>query len=372
MKNLTVGVDISIVPYGRGVSNYIVHLLNAFKRMAPENDYKLFFNSFKSRSLPFDKRNFDIRKFRFPWRILDFFWSKFEYPPIELFLGNIDLFHSPAHTPVYAICPPAKRWVVTVHDLFTYKLDYSEKIKRKEWEILKRMEKHATHVIAVSNSTKKDLLELIPSLEPNVSVIHEGVNESFKVVKDYHLILDKYRISTPYIFYVGSAGLNKNVQRLVEAFHRIHENIEHKLILAGDMKWNYQSIRKWVERNGMEERIVFLGFVPDEDLPAIYTGADIFASPSLYEGFGLTVLEAMACGTPVIASKISSMPEVLGGCGLLCDPYDIEDISQCMLKLIRDEGLRDHLTKMGLQRASKFSWNSTAERTLEIYREMLQ
>ncbi len=368
---MRIGIDISIVPYGRGVSNYIVQLLTACLKLSSENEYKLFCNSFKPCTLPSALSNFSIKTTRIPQRILSFFWLDLGFPRIEWLLGDIDLFHSPAHSPVYALCPPAKRWIVTVHDLFTFKLNYAEKTQRKEWKILKRMERKAAHVIAVSHSTKKDLLELVPSLESRVTVIHEGVSENFKVIENYFPIIEKYNIIAPYILYIGSAGANKNLQRLLIAFSHIYKKIDHNLVLVGDFKWRYQPIIEWVRKNGMEHRVIFPGFVPDKDLPALYTGADVFLCPSLYEGFGLTVLEAMACGTPVITSNISSLPEVAGDSALYCDPYNVDDISQALIHVSQDSDLRKRLIEKGVQRAVNFSWVLTAKQTLDVYRKAL-
>lgn len=367
---MKIGVDVSIVPYGRGVANYIIQMLRAFKKISPQNEYKLFFNSFKSHPLPFNHSDFSIKTFRIPHRILKFLWFDLGFPKVEWLIGDIDLFHSPAHTPVYAICPPTKRWIVTVHDLFTYKLNYAEETQKEEWEILKRMEKNAAHIIAVSHSTKRDLLELMPSLKPRVSVIHEGVSEHFKVIDNYSPVIGKYNINKPYILYVGSAGFNKNLQRLLQAFRHIYEGIDHNLVFVGDVKWLYKSIIGWVIENKMEDRVLFPGFIPDEDLPAFYTGADLFVVPSLYEGFGLTVLEAMACGAPVVASNVSSLPEVVGDSGLLCDPYDVEDMARILLCMIHNNVLRKELREKGLQRAAKFSWEVAARKTLKIYEEI--
>ena len=368
---MKIGIDISIVSYGRGVANYIIKLLENFLLLSPENKYKLFFNSFKSYSVPFDFKKLRIVRTRIPQRILKFMWLDLGFPKIESFLGVIDLFHSPAHSPVYAICPPVNNWVVTVHDLFTFKLNYAKKTQREEWKILMRMARKAAHVIAVSESTRRDLLELIPSLESRVSVIHEGVDEIFQNVPNHHLVLNKYNINTPYILYVGSAGPNKNLPTLIEAFSQINQLTNHNLVLVGDLAWRYKPLMETVQKKRLEKRVQFTGLVPNEDLPAIYSGADVFVCPSLYEGFGLTVLEAMACGTPVVASNISSIPEIVNDSAILFDPYSVDDLNHSLLQIIGSEILRDELRAKGSQRVKEFSWARAAKQTLELYKNLV-
>jgi len=368
---MKIGIDISVVPYGRGVANYIVALLTEFQKLAPEIAFQLYCNSPTSAALPSNLKKFPLKRTRIPNRLLSFLWLDFEFPPIEWVIGNVDLFHSPAHSPVYALCPPARKWVVTVHDLFTYKLNYNMKTQEREWKILKRIEKKASHVIAVSNSTKNDLLELIPSLEPRVSVIYEGVNSRFGKKDDYFNKLEKYGIRKPYILHVGSGGPNKNVMRLLEAFNQIKETIDHHMVLVGDTKWRYAEALKWASSKDLNDRMIFPGFVSDEDLPAVYSEADLFVCPSLYEGFGLVVLEAMACECPVIASNTSSLPEVISDAGLLFDPSDTDRLAELILLVVNDSTVHEDLQRRGLKRASEFSWEFTAQKTLEVYQRVV-
>ena len=367
---MIIGIDITIASYGRGVANYIIKLLENFLKISPENEYRAFYNSFRSQAICFDTKRMKVVTTRIPQRILKFMWLDLGFPKIESFLGLIDLFHSPAHSPVYAICPPANNWIVTVHDLFTFKLNYPKRTRQEEWKILLRMAKKAAHVIAVSESTKKDLLELIPSLESRVSVIHEGVDEIFQYNPNHQLILNKYNIDTPYILYVGSAGPNKNLLTLIEAFSQINKLTNHNLVLVGDVEWRYKPLMDMVKKKRLQKRVQFTGFVPKGDLPAIYSGADVFVCPSLYEGFGLTVLEAMACKTPVVASNISSIPEIVNDSAILFDPYSVDDLNHSLLQILGSETLRDELRAKGSQRVKKFSWTRAAKQTLELYKNL--
>ena len=368
---MKIGLDISRIQYGRGVSNYIQQLLWNFIKLAPENEYRLFYNSFEPLKLSLNHPCISIKSMKIPRRLLELFWLDFGVPRIEWLIGDISLFHSPAHSPVYAICPPAKRWVVTVHDLFTFKLNYAETTQRKELKILKRMEERASHVITVSDSTRRDLLDLAPSLQDRVSVIYEGVHEGYRVIKDYRSVIKKYSLNTPYLLYVGSADANKNIPRLLAAFKNIHKKIEQNLVLVGDTNWRYKPIIEWVRNNEMEDRILFTGFIPENDLPAVYNGADASVCPSLYEGFGLTVLEAMACGIPVVVSNVSSLPEIAGDTAVYCDPHEVDSLSNALLRVSLDSDLRKVLSAKGLERAKYFSWESAAKKTLDIYNKVL-
>ena len=367
---LIIGIDISILNHRGGVKNYILHLLNNIRQIRPEYQYKLYFNSIMKVDLPIDSKYFKVRSTRIPNRVLQYFWLRLGFPPVEWFLGNIDLFHSPAHSPVYAICPPTKKWVVTVHDLFTFKLNYKKSFQEKELAVLRRMEQKADKVITVSQSTRNDLLEIIPSLEPRTVVINEGVDNIFSQSELSIEVLNKYKIKSPYILYLGAANFHKNLLRLVNVFNRLSEKNPHFLVIAGKLTERHHTIIKQVKDIGIEKRVIFTGSIKEEDLPSLYKGADLFVLPSLYEGFGLVLLEAMASGTPVAASNISSIPEVVGDAALLFDPYNEEDIYNTINTVISNDSLRNSMKIMGIERARLFSWEKMANETLKIYEEV--
>lgn len=367
---MKIGLNISVLPFGGGVASYIIHLLNHLLELKPEYQYKLYFNSFKKRPIPLNKDKFKVTSTRIPTRFLQFFWLHYWFPPIEWFIGDIDLFHSPAHSPVYASCPPAKKWVVTVHDLFTFKLNYKKRTKEKELNVLRRIERKAERVIAVSESTRNDLLEIVPALKSRVVVIPEGVDEKFFTSGFIPEAISKYRISTPYILYVGAADFHKNLLRLINVFKRLSKKTPHNLILVGKLTERHNQIIGLVKRFGLNNRVLFTGSVEEEDLPSVYKGADLFVLPSLYEGFGLVLLEAMASGTPVVASNTSSIPEIVGDAALLFDPYDEEDIYNAIYSVISDDSLRDNMKKMGVNRARLFSWEKMAKETSLVYEQV--
>jgi len=184
--------------------------------------------------------------------------------------------------------------------------------------------------------------------------------------------LKRYVIERPYILYVGSLEKRKNLPRLLEAYAYLRETLPGwKLVIVGGRKWKSDPIYKAVQRLGLEPHVIFTGFVAEEDLPALYNGADLFVFPSLYEGFGLPVLEAMACGTPVVTSNTSSLPEVAGEAALLVAPTDVKAIAAAMQRVLSEPDLAAELRRRGLERASQFSWERTARETLAVYERVL-
>jgi len=177
----------------------------------------------------------------------------------------------------------------------------------------------------------------------------------------------------PYILFVGNLEPRKNLVRLIEAFGRLkaRHTLPHQLIVAGKRGWLYRSIFEAVERLGLRDDVIFTGYVPAEDLPALYAMADLFAFPSLYEGFGLPVLEAMACGTPVLTARTGSLPEVAGEAAWYVDPLDVEALADGMARILTDPGTRADLVDRGLLQAKRFTWAKTAAATLDIYRRTL-
>jgi glycosyltransferase involved in cell wall biosynthesis len=188
-----------------------------------------------------------------------------------------------------------------------------------------------------------------------------------KTLEEYPF--ERWSIRRPYILAVGNLQPRKNLLRLIEAFAQLitERRIPHQLVLAGKAKWRESDIHRTVRRLGIEDRIVFTGRVPDEDLACLLNGAELFVYPSLYEGFGLPVLEAMACGTPVVTSNCTSIPEVAGDAALLVDPYRVDELADAIHHVLSDESLRARLREKGLARSQMFSWRQTARKTWTAY-----
>jgi glycosyltransferase involved in cell wall biosynthesis len=283
-----------------------------------------------------------------------------------------DLVHYPAS--VGALCG-AENMVVTVHDVsFLHNPGWFRSGRALYYRHgVARSVRLAKRVIAVSQATANDLVERLNVPSERVDVVPNGVGESFRPVGDAvrNEVCERYGLPEAFLLYVGTLEPRKNLARLIQAWSSVAGQCPHHLVLAGREGWGVGSIRRAAAGSPHAERIRFLGHVPVEDLPALYGAAAASLYPSLFEGFGLPVLEAMACGTPVLTSKVSSLPEVAGEAALSVDPTDVEAISEGILRLLTDQELRRSLKEKGTARAAEFSWRRTAQRTLESYRAAL-
>lgn len=370
---MRVGVDVRCA-YGRktGVGYYTYHLLKALFRLDAHNEYLLFFNSLKERpEAIFQGENLSLVQppFRLPNRVLHFFWRYLDFPAIERFIGPVEVFHSPN----YQLIPTkSAATVITVYDLsflkfpevtmLTAKLHYARKI----FDYVQG----ADLVIAISENTKSDLLELTKITEDKISVIPGACDEKFRPIDDPHRleeVKERYGIQNDYILFVGTIEPRKNLVRLLKAYHRIRDDIEAQLLLVGTKGWRDREIYETYDQLRLSGRVKFLGYVPEQDLPYLYSGALFFVYPSIYEGFGLPPLEAISCGCPVISSRVSSLPEVLGEAAIYVDPEDEHQISEAILRLRGNPLERQRLSELGIAQAKKFSWEASAKMTLQVY-----
>lgn len=284
-----------------------------------------------------------------------------------------DLFFSPTHyIPRFS---PVKR-IVTIFDLSF--LHFPEMFINKDlWQLTnwtKFSIENANHILTISNFSKKDIVEKYKVDKNKITVAYPGYDRTqFKIQNSKNKIDEiqtKYKIGDNYIIYIGTIQPRKNLIRLIEAVARV-ENIS--LIIVGKHQgegkkgWMYEEILQTPQRLGIEQRVKFLGFVPTEDLAYLLSGSIAFILPSLWEGFGIPVVEAMACGIPVIVSSVSSLPEVAGKAGLLVDPYSIDQIEQAIRVVIADKKLRQKYSKAALIQAKAFSWEKMAKTTLKVF-----
>jgi glycosyltransferase involved in cell wall biosynthesis len=281
-----------------------------------------------------------------------------------------DLIHSP-----YTLAPlgASLPLVLTVHDAYNLRNPAAFTFWQRTMFnfMLPRVLRCARAVIAVSQFTKGELLDLYPHLsEAKVTVVHQGIHERFSPpgepsIQELRARLD---LRGPFALSLCTLEPRKNLVRLLEAFARIKDRVPHALILAGSYGWKSAALARKVEDLGLGGRAKFVGFVADALLPALYAAADLFVYPTLYEGFGLPPLEAMACGCPVIASNAASLPEVTGDAAVAVDPYDVSSMAQAMRSVLEDAVLRARLRLRGLRRAKQFTWQRCAQETAEVYR----
>lgn len=306
-----------------------------------------------------------------PIRVLRWIWRSSDFLPLDRVLGGIDIFHS-----TNFVTPPLRnaRSVLTIYDLIMLFPEFFVPLYPREE--LKRYIDRADSIIAISEHTKRDIINFFNVPEEKVRVILLAADERFRCIEDKEAIrktLDIYGISDEYILYTGPMELRKNVPALVRAYSilKTENKISHKLVLAGNKGGGqYKEIMDIISSDGIENEVIFTGFVADDDLPYLYNGASVFAFPSLYEGFGLPPLEAMACGCPVVTSNTSSLPEVVGDAGLMVDPNRPEELAEAMWRILEESELRAELRERGLKRAAEFSWRRCAEETLAVYREL--
>ncbi len=263
---------------------------------------------------------------------------------------------------------------LTVYDLIPLMLpQYWSRWNRLIFRLTNRLAlRAAQQVITLSNSARQDLIRHFGVRADRMSVTPAAADDRFKPVSSATIarIRDRYQLHKPYVLYVGINKPPKNLVRLVEAYAQAASRVEHECVIAGAWDERYPESQQRAVELRIDRRVRFLGPLPDTDLPALYNGADWFITASLYEGFGLPALEAMACGTPVLCSNTSSFPEVVGEAGVLFDPTDTTTMARTIEQALTDRALRDRRSEQSLQRAAQFTWSRTADQTFEVYRAL--
>lgn len=294
--------------------------------------------------------------------------------PFEMSGTGADIFHYPSFNMPIVNSRPS---VVTVHDLIYYL--HPEACPGRAAHIYARfmfdvVVKRATRIITVSEFSKKEIVESLGVDPRKISVIHNGVSGLYRPVQDTERIAqvrDRYGITGDYIFYAGNHQPRKNLSRLISAFSALKNGRDCRLVLTGMVEPRRAELYDSVKGMGLSGRVLFIGAVPEEDLPALYSSALLFAFPSLLEGFGLPPLEAFACGTPVVASNASSIPEVVGDAALTFDPLDTGAMATAIDRVLSSADLRREMREKGFARAGRFTWEATAGKTLNVYEEVL-
>ena len=299
--------------------------------------------------------------------------------PAALRRLGVDVFHGMDHVGI-PLVGRSGRYVVTVHDVIPLILPetFTPRHRLVVRLALARVRRKADLVLVPSHAVKRDVLRRVGVPEARVVVTPEGCEPRFRPVRSETALREvaaRYDLPPRYLLAVGTLEPRKNLTTLLQVFARLRRDggvdPELRLVLAGARGWLDEPIFRTVRSLGLEDAVRFPGFIDDDDLPAVYGGAALFAFPSLYEGFGLPLLEAMACGVPVVTSNISSMPEVAGDAAVLVDPRDADGLAAAIARVLRDEGLRDRLRVAGIARAREFSWEATARRTLDAYASLV-
>lgn len=285
-----------------------------------------------------------------------------------------DVLHVNYVGPFFVTCPT----VVTVHDVAFKRCPnfFSPRDRLLFATLLPLTLRRASAVIAVSNHAKQEIVDVFPYLKKKLYLTLEAADPMFQPHQAVELLQKarlRYRIRSEYILVVGNLQPRKNLLRVISAFASVHRHINNiQLVIAGKAHWQSSAVYSAVKHFGLENYVVFTGYVPDEDLVVLYSFAKVYVYPSLYEGFGLPILEAMACGVPVVTSNTSSMPEVAGDAALLVDPQQEDQIARAILKILCNTDLASSLSEKGLRRARRFSWQKTAQETVVVYQSVLQ
>lgn len=324
--------------------------------------------------------NVTVRRFRIPNKLLNLSLWYLRYPKLDRLIGGVDVFFMPNVN--FAAVSRRAKLVVTAHDLSFRTVPGTFSLRQRLWHFFvdpKGLFRRADRILSVSASTKDDLVYRYRIPSERVEVVRNGIGGSFREYdrNDPKMLSVKEKYGLPYSFilYLGAFEPRKNIAAIVRAYDALRkaghpELSKTALVLAGVSGWKEREILREVGNASFRKDIILPGFVDADDKAAFYNLASVFVYPSVYEGFGFPALEALACGTPVIVSDSSSLPEVVGDAGVLVDPYRPDDLFRALESVLLDRKLRETLRRKGLARAREFSWNRTAKRISEAFRNV--
>jgi len=361
---MRVGLDARMLTYS-GIGTYLRSLVSGLLDLPGEEDYLLFGKDAEVQGILRGRRNRGVT------------WKAGPYDPLSLFINpinksNVDLFHCPHYNMPFGIKQPR---VITIHDLIHLVCPDLLTDRRAHWyasRMLPSAARRASHIITVSEYSKQDIVCHLGVSESKVTVVHHGVEEAFRPLSKDEV--EGFRLSRGlpqrFVLFIGLLKPHKNIIRLLRAFSSLRiEDIS--LLLVGRKDNRYRELDKALADETLRRNVFLLPSVPFGELPLLYNAAECLALPSLYEGFGLPALEAMACGTPVVCSQTTSLPEVVGDSAILVDPFSVESIARGMKMILTDSAQGDGLRRKGIERAKSFRWLDAAARTLRIYREVV-
>ena len=361
-----------------GVGTYIRNIIRTLCRLDHENQYFLIGPPAKVQEIGVLPANFQTISAVAPERTVRGY-REFRSALKGL---NCDLVHIPNlfSVPRFMPCP----YVMTVHDM----LEHMSRARQQTgfwgtWhmQMTKRVLRGASRIFAVSHFTRTEIEKLFEIPTSRIEVVYNAIDERFlrghASAADRELIAQRYQVTYPFLLYAGRVSPHKNVVRMIEAFSALKTELDKdqaypdlKLIIIGDDLSGNPDLRRTVIRSGVQNDVRFLGFIPIEVLRIFYDSAKIFVFPSLYEGFGLPPLEAMAHGTPVVTSNVSSLPEVVGNAAVLVNPENVFEIMRALHRVLMDQGLRERMKERGYKQATRFSWENSVRRVLEAYRQV--
>jgi len=353
-----------------GMGRYTKNLIQCLAKLDSQNHYVLFLSRDNAMEFRINQPNFQNVIVPLPPREERYF-EQLILPPY-LYWYNLDIVHYLG----WAGCLAYRgKSVMTIHDVNYIFLHKNWRSRFYYNHLFRKSAYLVDKIITVSKSAKSQISQFLQMPEEKIKMIYEAASPSFSPV-EYQLLDEvqrRYGIGGRYILGVGTLEPNKNFRGLLRAYHLVRERMQTRiqLVLVGQKGWDYSELLSEFEDSRYRRDIIRTGYVSDNDLVALYTGAEVFVFPSFYEGFGLPVLEAMSCGTPVITSNSSSLPEVVGDAGLLIDPRNIQEIVEAIMKILHDESLQQSLSSKALKRAQCFSWDRCVQETIEVYQRVV-
>lgn len=365
-------IDFTQIPLQKaGVGIYALNLVSAIFNLDKENEYFIVIQNDEHCLDLIQNQRFRLIKVpakifrRFVFRL----FLEQIYLPLLALKHGIDVLHSLHYS--FPIFSPAKK-IATIHDMALF-LFPKEHLFIKVYYFrffIYLSSKIADTIIVDSYSTRNDFLKKFGS-EDKVRVVYLGRNKDFSHEPDLKAtqrIMDKYKIEDPYLLFIGTIEPRKNIGNLIHAFDKlINSGAEYKLVISGKKIWYFNDVFRLVNKLSLEKRVIFTGFIEEEEKPYLIKGARVFVFPSIYEGFGIPVLEALSCGVPTVTSNVSSLTEVAGDAALLVKPNDVNDLYSGIKRLLDDEGLCSRLRQKAILQANKFSWEKTALETIQAY-----
>lgn len=361
---------------GAGLSRFVFCFLKELAKIDQVNEYILYYHGglkYKKRIPPdFDFKKSAYKIVKMPLQALSLLRNTFKFPPMELFLGKPDIFWSTNFdVPLFW---GKTKIIYTVYDLspFIFPGQYDKTFSGMRWKI-ERSIKKADVVLAISENTKKDIIRIFNIPTEKINVVYCGVSEDFFPINDENVqreTKNKYCGGKEFILSVGTLNPRKNFIKLIEAFAVVRKNIDIKLVIAGKKGWLFEEIYSKVKELNIQNDVIIANAVNDKELNMLYNSCSVFVFPSLYEGFGIPIIEAFACGAPVCASNASSVPEVAGDAALYFDPNNAEEMADCIVKILKNKTLRDEFIKKGFKQVKNFSWKNSAIKLLEIFKNM--
>lgn len=352
-----------------GVSHYIEQLLQHLAQIDQTNRYDIYTTRGLTATALGLPANFAVRPSRWPTinprvRIP---WEQF-LAPLLLRRSGAHLFHGTLNVAPWGSPVPT---VITIHDLAFIRFPYTFRAHNRTYlDVATRTSaRRAAAILAVSEHTKREVVGLLGVPPERVIVTPDAARAHFQPPDPATLeaFRQQHNVPEQFVLYVGTLEPRKNLPTLLEAYSQVARHSRAPLIIGGGKGWLYGPVFQRLEALGLRDRVQFIGYIAEEDLPLWYAAATIFVFPSIYEGFGMPPLEAMSCGTPVVTSNSSSLPEVVGNAGLMVPPTDADALAEAIMRLLDNEGLRREMRHRGLQQAQSFSWRTTAERTLAVY-----